>query len=178
MLDLHETGRNIAKIRLAQGLTQEEAAFRAGLSVTRWQSIERGCENITIDTLARVAKALGVDPVVLGLLTKSDREIGSIWSTVQDATAIQGVRDLGKVITELRKSKNITQRALSKKSNVSVARLRDIEHGCANATTKVLERIAQALGLSLLGLGMLTVVHTEMMEMIRHARSMGNISVA
>lgn len=176
MPDLVETGRNIAKIRRARGLTQKEAAFRANLSVNRWQDIEKGSKNITIDTLERIAKVLGVAPVTLGILAKPDEEILSIWHNTRQTAGIQGTSEIGRTIAELRKAKNITQAELSHRSKVSVARLRDIEHGCANVTMKVLARIASALGLSLLGLGMLTVSQAEILGMVYGARSIAEMA--
>ena len=60
VLNLQETGRNIKEIREAKGLSQEKAAEKANISRTRWQEIEYGCKNITIETLRRMAEALGV----------------------------------------------------------------------------------------------------------------------
>src|SRR5438094_505298 len=56
------------KIRLARGLSQEEAAKRAGIrgGKARWANIETGRRaNITMDTLARIAAALECDPTEL-----------------------------------------------------------------------------------------------------------------
>jgi len=52
----------IRKLREAAGLSQDDAAKRAGLaSRQRWHQIEGGSSiNIELDTLERIAKALGV----------------------------------------------------------------------------------------------------------------------
>jgi transcriptional regulator with XRE-family HTH domain len=52
----------IRKLRKGRKLSQTEAATLAGLSgVARWSEIESGrMTNITMDTLAKMAKALGV----------------------------------------------------------------------------------------------------------------------
>lgn len=56
-------GRNILRFRKAKGLTQEKAAELSGsLSVRHWQYLENGEVNCTIDSLCKVAKALGVEP--------------------------------------------------------------------------------------------------------------------
>jgi transcriptional regulator with XRE-family HTH domain len=63
--------RNLKATRKSQGLTQEQAADRAGsLSLRRWQSVEAGTANASLKTLARLAKALDVDPADL---LKKDR---------------------------------------------------------------------------------------------------------
>ena len=52
---------NLKRLREAKGLTQEEAATRAGMlqyDWSRWESGERGAD--AADKLRRIAKALGV----------------------------------------------------------------------------------------------------------------------
>ncbi len=46
--------------RKRQNLTQEELAHRAGISAVFMSDIERGIENATLETIAKLAKALGV----------------------------------------------------------------------------------------------------------------------
>jgi transcriptional regulator with XRE-family HTH domain len=52
----------IRKLREGRDLSQAEAATLAGLSAAaRWSEVESGrLSNITLDTLAKMAKALGV----------------------------------------------------------------------------------------------------------------------
>lgn len=57
--------RNLRATRLRQGLTQEELADRASLHRTYVGSVERGERNVTLDSLDRIAKALGVTAVDL-----------------------------------------------------------------------------------------------------------------
>lgn len=52
-------------MRLAKGLSQESLAERADLHRTYISSVERCERNITLDTVERVAAALGVDPIDL-----------------------------------------------------------------------------------------------------------------
>lgn len=58
---LREAGRRIASTRAGLGLTQEEAADRAGIDYKRWQRLEHGSVNATLRTLLRVADALGTN---------------------------------------------------------------------------------------------------------------------
>ena len=54
--------------RLANGLSQEELAARAGLHRNYIGSVERNEKNISIDSMERLAIVLGVD--VVDLLAK------------------------------------------------------------------------------------------------------------
>ena len=54
-------GRKIARARGLLGLSQEALAVRAGLAGRTLGQIERGVSNPRVDTVRRVAGALGVD---------------------------------------------------------------------------------------------------------------------
>jgi transcriptional regulator with XRE-family HTH domain len=54
-------GRNLARIRVAKGLTQEALAERSGFSQQYLSGLERGRRNPTIVTLYELAQALGAD---------------------------------------------------------------------------------------------------------------------
>ena len=56
---------NLRKARLAKGLSQEELAAKAGLHRNYVGSVERNEKNISIDTIERLAIALGTDPIDL-----------------------------------------------------------------------------------------------------------------
>jgi len=53
-------GRNVRRIRTAQGLTQEQLAERSGFSQFYISSLETGRRNPTIVSLFELAQALGV----------------------------------------------------------------------------------------------------------------------
>lgn len=55
-----QVGQRIRELREAHGLTQEGLGERASLSYKFIGEIERGSANPTIDTLSRLASALGV----------------------------------------------------------------------------------------------------------------------
>ena len=55
-------GRNLRRLRLARGISQEELGFRAGLDRTYVSSVERGHRNISIDNIFRLASPLECDP--------------------------------------------------------------------------------------------------------------------
>lgn len=58
-------GRNVRRVRIEKGLTQEELAERAGTSQFYVSSLEAGRRNPTVVTVATLAKALGVDHLAL-----------------------------------------------------------------------------------------------------------------
>lgn len=58
-------GENVKRLRLEQGLTQEQFAEKSGFSQQYLSDLERGRRNPTVVTLWELAQALGVEPVVL-----------------------------------------------------------------------------------------------------------------
>lgn len=55
-------GSRVRKLRKKMGISQEELGFRARLHRTYIGSIERGEQNISIDNIHKIAKALKVSP--------------------------------------------------------------------------------------------------------------------
>jgi transcriptional regulator with XRE-family HTH domain len=53
-------GTNLRKIRLDKSISQERLADLAGLHRTYISSVERGERNVTLETIERLAKALGI----------------------------------------------------------------------------------------------------------------------
>lgn len=177
MSDLEEIGRNSVLLRKVQGLSQEDVAFRAERSVSCLQSVESGCGNTTVDTLIRIAGALHIDSRVFGMFTRTDEEI--MWELRQVSqlpVRTSGVLQICGNIIQLRKAQGLTQSRLAYFSQVSQARLRDIEHGCANVTANKLQAIAGAFGLTLLQLNYLTTPVEEVLEAVYQARAMAGIT--
>lgn len=56
-----KVGVRIRKIRLSKALTQEQLAWDADINRTYMNHIENGRKNISLQTLEKVVKALGVD---------------------------------------------------------------------------------------------------------------------
>ena len=59
-------GQRIAALRAADGLTQEQFAENLGTSTRYLQAVESGRENLTIESLAKLANALG-RPLLIAL---------------------------------------------------------------------------------------------------------------
>lgn len=73
MASNQEVGRNVKRFRQESGLTMVELGERAGLAKQTIAAIESGRGNPTIDTLERLAKALGVR--VRALVTELGSEV-------------------------------------------------------------------------------------------------------
>jgi transcriptional regulator with XRE-family HTH domain len=58
-------GRNVRRIRLEKGLTQEQFAEVSGFSQQYISGLESGKRNPTVVTLHELAQALGVTPIEL-----------------------------------------------------------------------------------------------------------------
>jgi transcriptional regulator with XRE-family HTH domain len=58
-------GRNVARLRLEKGLTQEQLAVHSGFTQQYLSDLERGRRNPTVVTLFHLASALGVETAAL-----------------------------------------------------------------------------------------------------------------
>lgn len=54
--------RNLRRSRNARGLSQEALAHEADMDRTYISSLERGVYSASIDTVAKLAKVLGIEP--------------------------------------------------------------------------------------------------------------------
>jgi len=57
-------GKKLRALRLSKGLTQEELAFRLGISLPAYSKIERGITDVNISRLEQISIELGVKPKV------------------------------------------------------------------------------------------------------------------
>lgn len=60
-------GNRIRQLRQAQGMSQEELSFKAGISAAHLGQIERAVKKPTVDTIGKLAEALKVEPAELFL---------------------------------------------------------------------------------------------------------------
>ena len=58
MSNFVEIGQNIVTTRKRKGMTQEELAFNADMSISCLRRIEHGAANPTLDALCRIADAI------------------------------------------------------------------------------------------------------------------------
>lgn len=60
-----DVGRKIREFRRNRDWTQEQTAEKFGIALRNYQQIERGQQNLTIKTLVRLARLLGVKTIEL-----------------------------------------------------------------------------------------------------------------
>lgn len=171
MSELVELGRNIALLRKARHLTQEQAAELSHLSVHSFQRIERGYQNPTVDTLRRIADIFEIDSAVIGIFSRTDPMILSETQNLprlqaQGGSALHVCRN----IFYLREARCLTQKQLCSLSGVSLAYLREIEHSYANVSMQKLIHIASAFDMTLLQLRALSTPEAELLRMVYDAR--------
>ncbi len=53
-------GKNLKRARLIRGLSQDALGYEAGLSRTFVSDVERAARNLSIDSMSRLAAALGI----------------------------------------------------------------------------------------------------------------------
>lgn len=58
---LKSLGLHLKKLRTENELTQEQVAFRAGISHSTYNTLERGKLNVSISTLMAIADAMKLD---------------------------------------------------------------------------------------------------------------------
>ena len=78
--------------------------------------------------------------------------------------------EIGRNVVLLRKARKITQEQLALQSDVSVSRLREIEHGVANMTLDLLESLAKTLGVDPPMLMVYSMSDGEILNMIHRAQ--------
>jgi transcriptional regulator with XRE-family HTH domain len=64
---------NLRRLRIARGLTQSELGAKAGITRAHLNRLERGAFNASLDTVSRLAAALGVAPLKLLKMPKERR---------------------------------------------------------------------------------------------------------
>lgn len=171
MTEIDELGKNIITLRRALHLSQEKTASRSLLSANYFRNIENGQANATMETFRRIAKTLKVAPATLGIISWTDEDILALLHRFPGLPEYSGKPlDMFQNIVLLRKTYGLTQRQLARLSEVSVATIRNLEHGFANISTSTLTQIANALNVSPLKLAVLTTPEEEFIATVHEAR--------
>lgn len=67
-----QLGQRLARLRIARGIKQSDAALRAGLSRNTAYRIERGNPGLALGQILRYLNAIAPDSTLLDLLSESD----------------------------------------------------------------------------------------------------------
>ena len=109
------TGERIRILRKERGWSQEELGEKADLHHTYVGAVERGEKNASIDTLDKIAEALGVEMIDLFTLARKQESIDSLRSHV-----IEEIRELSsgtlKLIADLIKALKTGEATVSRKT--------------------------------------------------------------
>jgi transcriptional regulator with XRE-family HTH domain len=154
---LQRFGTTLCQYRKQQRLSQRALAARTHLHRTYIYDIERGKYNLSVLTLLRLAKALGIpSPWLLARLNPNDplppREAQAAETsttpvlTPDDQAALLSL--LGATIRQYRQHQHLTQPGLATKTDLTASYISQIEGGTRNITILTLLRLADALELS------------------------------
>jgi len=81
-------GDNIKRIRVAKNLSQKEVTVNAKLDTAQYSRIEGGKTDPFVNTLERIAKALGVSLSDLFASTEELKEINSFDKSIMEKVAL------------------------------------------------------------------------------------------
>lgn len=98
-MNYYEIGQRIRKYRKAQGLSQENLAEKAGISVTHMSHIETGNTKLSLPVFVRIAEVLGVqtDELLHAQGGKKTIAINGIID-ILDQSTVQQIRILEEVL--------------------------------------------------------------------------------
>ena len=85
-MDYRGTGQNIQSCRVKRGMTQEQLAERADLSVSHIRQIELGLKGVSLAALYRIAESLDTSAQAL-LASKETGEIVRLQALLTGCTA-------------------------------------------------------------------------------------------
>ena len=87
-MKLSETiASNIKRLRLAQNIAQEEAAFRCDISTRHYSDVENSKTNLSVDVLDKLSYGLGVPPAELVGIHSTKHTL--IFSLFESKTVIE-----------------------------------------------------------------------------------------
>lgn len=81
-------GENIKRIRTAKNLSQKEVTINANLDTAQYSRIENGKTDPSVNTLERIAKALGITLAELFASTDELKEINSLDKSLMEKVAL------------------------------------------------------------------------------------------
>ena len=84
-IDYIEMGKRLREVRQVRKLTQEEAAERCDITSSYYGNIERGNKKMSIETLGKISKGLGMstDWLLFGEITEGQEEFMMLLAELQ-----------------------------------------------------------------------------------------------
>jgi predicted ATPase/class 3 adenylate cyclase len=131
-------GALLRQHRAAAGLTQEELAERAGLSVRGLGYLEKDARQPYRDTVRRLAEALRLDPDARLALEQAARE----------APVAAGPVAFGALVRHYRQAAALSQEELAERTGLSAVSISGLERGAHVPRRDTVQLLAEALGLS------------------------------
>lgn len=126
-------GRMIRARRRQLGISQEDAAARAGISVGTWSLLERGMHRPKSETATNVAHALDWDDNRLSFIV------------VQKEDNAEKMREFGERVRARRRELGLSRHEAARNANVSVSGWQHIERGRIRPRPHTARRIAETL---------------------------------
>lgn len=76
LFDFNQIGKRVLQLRRSRGMTQEEVAEQAGVSLRTYADMERGTGKIRLETLLCICKVLDITPddILVGDFGKEDED--------------------------------------------------------------------------------------------------------
>lgn len=137
--------RRLVKARKVRGLSLEVLSGLCGLAASTVRLTELGAQASAVNTIERIASALGVSPAWLAYgLGKHDAEVAD--SSAGSGALLCG--DLGHRLTQARKAAGLTLETLGKRCDISPSTVRRTEIGMHSPRVDIAELLAHALGVS------------------------------
>lgn len=135
--------RNLVRSREHADLSQAEVAQRADLEPTHVSILEHAGRIPQIDTVIRLAGAIGTEPgeLLRGMTWRpSQRREGTLVNELSAA------EQLGRNLHRLRRKAGLAQEELALRASLHHTTVGAIEAGRTNARMSTLEKLAQGLG--------------------------------
>lgn len=108
-LDYAKAGARIRQIRKAKGWSQDELAKKCGISMNFMGHIERGTRKMSLDTFARICKALeaNADALLWGIVQESEAIVQELWKQPEttDSGSYEMYIQIMKSVADIMRSK-------------------------------------------------------------------------
>jgi len=142
--------RNLRQAREAAGLSQRALAKAAFYNRTLLMDIEDNAANTTLDTIARLAKALGLTEIDLLLPNMGTDTLKHVSLAPEEPPSETEPTELrrrfARNLRQVREAAGLPQRVLARAADLGLARVWHIEVNAPNVTLDTVTLLAKQLG--------------------------------